>query len=85
MQIDKYRQHQKQIATTVEQNNSLTKSKQPLNMEVLKDDYDKFYNNADKAKGERYQAWLKTVKNDIYVAQAIAITKSMAEKSTALK
>lgn len=86
LQLDKYRQYQKQIATTVEQNNNLIKSKNPLSMDVLREDYDKFYNNTDKAKGERYQAWLKAVKSDVYVAQAVSITKSMAEKrSTVLK
>ncbi len=81
LQLEKYRDYQKRIAATVNQNNSLIKSKKDLDAVVLKDDYDKFYNNADKAKGERYQAWLKAIKADLYIAQSVNITKSMINNS----
>ncbi len=51
---------------------------------MLKDDYDKFYNNSDKAKGERYQAWLKAIKTDLYINQSVRITKNIISDAVAL-
>jgi carboxyl-terminal processing protease len=77
LQLEKYKEYQKNVAATVAQNSSLLKLKQELNMTVLKEDNDKFYNNADKQKGERYQAWLKSIKSDIYISESIDIIKSL--------
>ena len=85
LKLEKYKEYQKRIASTVEQDNSLVKAKTELNAEVLKEDYNKFYNNSDKAKGERYQAWLKAIKNDLYIAESINITKGMIQNATAKK
>ena len=85
LQLEKYKEYQKNIAATALQNNSLLKLKQELSANVLKEDYDKFYNNTDKPKGERYQAWLKNIKADLYIAQTIDITKSMINATTAAK
>jgi carboxyl-terminal processing protease len=85
LQLEKYKEYQKRIATTVEQNNKLTKLNDLLNIEVLKQDYDKFYNNPDKAKGERYQAWLKAIKADLYINQSVRITKDIINEAVALK
>ena len=83
LQLEKYKEYQKNISITVTQNNSLLKLKQELTADVLKEDYDKFYNNSDKPKGERYQAWLKNIKGDFYIAQTIDITKSIMNTATA--
>ena len=85
LKLEKYKEYQKRIASTVEQDNSLVKAKTELNAEVLKEDYDKFYNNSDKPKGERYQAWLKAIKNDLYIAESINITKGMIQNATVKK
>ena len=77
LELGKYKEYQKNVATTVSQNASLIKQQTALNLSVLKEDNNKFYNNTDKQKGERYQAWLKAISNDIYVAQSIEITKGM--------
>ena len=84
LQLEKYKAYQKKIASTVEQNNKLTRLNDLLNIEVLKDDYDKFYNNSDKAKGERYQAWLKAIKTDLYINQSVRITKNIISDAVAL-
>ena len=42
----------------------------------LKADYNKFYNNPDKTKQDRYQAWLKMVAKDAQVNEA---SKLLAE------
>jgi len=36
----------------------------------LKADYDKFFNNPDKIKQERYQAWLKLVAKDVQISES---------------
>ena len=84
LQLDKYKEYQKRIASTVEQNNKLTRSSDLLNIDVLKEDFDKFYNNPDKAKGERYQAWLKAIKADLYINESVKITKNMISDAVAL-
>ena len=85
LQLEKYRGYQKRIANTVEQNNKLLKVDKGLVIDVLKDDYDKFYNNPDKPKGERYQAWLKGIKFDLYINQSLKITNNMINNAVALK
>jgi len=84
LQLEKYKEYQQKIASTVEQNNKLTKVNDGLNIDVLKEDYDKFYNNPDKAKGERYQAWLKAIKADLYIHQSVKITKNLMSDAVAL-
>jgi carboxyl-terminal processing protease len=79
LQLEKYKAYQKQISSTVTQCTNLLKTKTEINFEVVKEDYDKFYNNTDKAKGERYQAWLKALKTDLYINQSLNIVKSMME------
>lgn len=55
----------------------LTKANE-LNVQVTKADKDKYYNNPDKAKGERYQDWLKRLKTDIYIDETARIVSDMA-------
>ncbi|MFY7964517.1 MAG: carboxy terminal-processing peptidase, partial [Chitinophagaceae bacterium] len=81
LQIEKYREYQKKVATTVAQSTSLVKLKKDLNMTVLKEDNDKFYNNTDKQKGERYQSWLKSIKTDIYINESMEVVKSLINAS----
>ena len=77
LKLDKFKEYQKNVAATGAQTLSLIKLKQELDMTVLKEDYDKFYNNTDKQKGERYQAWLKSIKSDLYISESFNIIKSM--------
>jgi carboxyl-terminal processing protease len=81
LQLDKYKEYQKKVAATVAQCASLVKLKQELNMNVLKEDNDKFYNNTDKQKGERYQAWLKSIKSDIYINESMGVIKNLINAS----
>jgi carboxyl-terminal processing protease len=83
LKLDKFKEYQKNVAATGAQTLSLIKLKQELDMTVLKEDYDKFYNNADKQKGERYQAWLKSIKSDLYISESFDIIKSMLSANAA--
>jgi len=42
------------------------------------------YNNVDKDKGERYKAWLKNLRRDIYIGEATNVVRDMIEKSPAM-
>jgi carboxyl-terminal processing protease len=87
LNIQKYRDRQKQVTTTVNQNNTLLKIKDEMNIEALTADKDKFYNNPDKPKGERYQAWLKNLKTDMHIDESVKIVSDMvhAQVQTVLK
>ncbi|MFL9485237.1 carboxy terminal-processing peptidase [Chitinophagaceae bacterium LWZ2-11] len=77
LQIDKYKEQQKLTAATSKQSNNLMKLKNEMTMDFLKADNEKFYNNPDKAKQTRYQAWLKDKKTDIYIDQTVKIVTDM--------
>ena len=87
LNIDAYKKEQSELRGMVKQDDSLTRLKQPINMEPLAVDKDKFFNNPDKAKGERYQAWLKNAKSDVYINETVNIVKDIMEmeKSTTVK
>ncbi len=77
LQLEKYKLQQKKIRSTVNQNTTLAKLTTEMQMDVLKLDYDKFYNNPDKQKGERYKAWLKSLKTDLYINETVNIVSSI--------
>jgi len=67
LNLEKYKEQQKALRSTVNQNGELIKLKKEMDMEVMKFDKDKFFNNPDKSKSDRYQAWLKSIKSDMYI------------------
>lgn len=79
LNLEKYRARQKQIISTVTQNNTLLKAKDELKVSALDADKDKFYNNPDPSKGERYQAWLKFLKSDMYIDETVKMVGEMAQ------
>lgn len=78
LQIDQFKQMQKQITNTVNQNNNLLKLKSEMNVQTLEADKDKFYNNPDKNKGIRYQEWLKLLKQDLQIDASTKIIQELA-------
>lgn len=83
LNIDKYKEEQKLIQQTVHVNDSLAHLQTPLDMQPVAEDKDKFFNNPDKAKGERYKQWLKSVQSDIYINETMNIVFDMANVLTA--
>ena len=79
LQLDKYKEQQTKLKNTVNQNNSLSKLTKEMDMEVLKPDYDKFYKNPDKQKGERYKAWMKGLQSDLYINETVKIVSDMSK------
>lgn len=83
LNMQKYKDMQKQIKATVNQNNSLLKIKEEMAVNVIKVDQDKYYNNPDKVKGERYQAWLKSIKTDMYIDETVKMVTSLIHPQAA--
>lgn len=81
LKYNTYITQQKNIKTTVNQNNSILKMAQDLTIDVLQDDYSKFYQNPDKGKQDRYQAWLRNIKTDVYLGETAKMVVSMANEN----
>jgi carboxyl-terminal processing protease len=77
LNIDAYKKEQNQIRSTVKQDDSLVHLKQAIDIQPLAVDKDKFFNNADKAKGDRYQQWLKNAQSDVYINETVNIVKDV--------
>jgi carboxyl-terminal processing protease len=77
LNFEKYKQQQKLLRSTTEQINKLSKLPAEMDVEVSILDKNKFYNNPDKNKGERYQRWLKDIKSDMYINQSVKIVSDM--------
>jgi len=78
LNLIKYKEQQKAMRATASQNEKLAKLQQEMVVTSLSEDKEKFYNNPDKAKGERYQAWLKALKTDLYISATTGIVSDMA-------
>jgi len=88
LNLDKYTQEQVTIREKVHESDSVTKLMQPMDIHPVAVDMNKFFNNPDKAKGDRYQQWLKDVQRDIYINETLNIVSDIADKlntSTAKK
>jgi carboxyl-terminal processing protease len=73
LKLDKYLQAKKKFQSVIQQNEAILKLKDPMQVAALKEDYDKFYNNPDKQKQDRYQAWLKSIAKDNQINESINI------------
>lgn len=81
LSLAKYQQQQKLIKSTVTQTNALSKLENEMNVTVTTIDKSKYFSNADKAKGERYQAWLKIVKSDMYIKASAKVVLDLMNTS----
>jgi carboxyl-terminal processing protease len=70
LKFDQYQAYKKQMQLLMKENERMINLKDPMQVVPIKADYDKFYNNPDKPKQERYQAWLKYVAKDRQIAES---------------
>lgn len=75
LQLDKYRKEQKAIRETVSQTEKLMKLKQEIAVDPLTGEADKWA--ADKNKQERFNQWLKNLRQDIYLDQAVKVVNDV--------
>jgi carboxyl-terminal processing protease len=75
LDLQRYQELQKQIQQTVKQNEQLYKLNDPLKVKALPGDLERWDN--DKAKQDRYKAWLKSLELDIYLEETLQVTGDM--------
>jgi len=80
LKYEAYVQFKKQLLAVVKQNESFLKLKDTMQISALKADYEKFYNNPDKTKQDRYQAWLKIVAKDIQINESSKLLNELAKE-----
>src|SRR5882757_4485162 len=73
LNLQKYRDEQKQIKSTIRQIETLSKlaGANELNVSALPQDAHKY--DGDKEKGDRFQVWLKDKRSDIYLGEAVNV------------
>ncbi len=77
LNLSRYKQEQDAIKKITSENEKVTKLEKALPMDFLTVDRQKFSNNADTAKAERYKQWLNIVKTDIYIDETARIVSDM--------
>ena len=85
LQLEKYIQFKKQVQAVSKQNENFFKLKDSLQVSPLKADHDKFYNNPDKTKQDRYPAWLKLVSRDIQISESSKLLNELAKEKAVVK
>lgn len=83
LQLDKYRKEQKKIRETFTQLDSLTKLKTENNVVALPSEENKFAD--DKSKQERFNQWIKNLRKDIYLDQAVKVVGDIISQQNLAK
>ncbi|MEI9945232.1 MAG: carboxy terminal-processing peptidase [Chitinophagaceae bacterium] len=83
LQIDKYRKDQKMMRATYSQNQSLMKLDNEMNVSAIPGDTDKWAN--DKSKQDRFEQWLKNLRTDIYLDQAVKVVGDVISQQNTAK
>ena len=83
LQLDKYRKEQKMIRATFSQNDALMKLKTEINVTALPNEVNRWAN--DTAKQERFNQWLKNLRKDIYLDQAVKVVNDVINQQNLVK
>ena len=83
LQLDKYRKEQKKIRATYAQNDSLMRLKTEINVTALPSEVNRWAE--DKAKQERFAQWLKNLRKDIYLDQAVKVVDDIINQQNLAK
>ena len=83
LQLDKYRKEQKMIRATFAQNEALMKLKTEINVTALPNEVNRWAD--DKAKQERFNQWLKNLRKDIYLDQAVKVVNDVINQQNLVK
>jgi carboxyl-terminal processing protease len=84
LRLDKYQAFKKRVQEVSKQNEQALKLKTPMKLAPIKVDYNKFYNNPDKSKQDRYQAWIKDLAKDFQLNESSKILAALNKKTTAI-
>lgn len=85
LQLEKYRKEQKAIRTTFAQNETLIRLKEEkeMNVTALTNEENKYA--ADQNKQERFNQWLKNLRKDIYLDQAVKVINDVINQQNLVK
>jgi len=83
LHLDKYRKEQKMIRATFSQNEALMKLKTEINVTALPNEVNRWAN--DTAKQERFNQWLKNLRKDIYLDQAVKVVNDVINQQNLVK
>jgi carboxyl-terminal processing protease len=75
LNLKKYQEEQKQIKTAVQQVENDSKLKSELEVEALPEDLKKY--DYDTGKLDRFKAWVKNLRTDIYLGEAVNVVDDM--------
>jgi carboxyl-terminal processing protease len=78
LQLDKYRKERKMISATIRQVENLMKLQDELDVKALSSEVNKWSN--DKTKQDRFNNWLKNLRKDIYLDQAVKVMNDMVNQ-----
>jgi carboxyl-terminal processing protease len=81
LKLDKFQAFKKRIQEVSKQNEQALKLKTPMKLVPMKVDFDKFYNNPDKSKQDRYQAWIKDLAKDFQLNESSNILTALGKKT----
>ena len=83
LRLDKYKEEQKAIRTTIKQLEALLKLKERTRCYALPKEVNRWEN--DKNKQERFEQWLKGLQKDIYLDQAVKVMNDMIRQQNLVK
>ncbi|RYY58841.1 MAG: tail-specific protease [Chitinophagaceae bacterium] len=83
LRLSDYNKEQKSIKTTIQTNDSLTKLRQENVVAALPGEVDRFAE--DKSKQDRFNQWLKNLRKDIYLDQAVKVMGDMISQQNLAK
>ncbi|MDP4151242.1 MAG: carboxy terminal-processing peptidase [Bacteroidota bacterium] len=78
LNLDKYREEQKQFKATMKQIETMSKSTAELNVQALPQDANKYVNDKDKA--DRFQNWMKSLRTDIWLEETVNVVDDMVSQ-----
>jgi carboxyl-terminal processing protease len=83
LQIDKYKSRKKEIIDVVKMQEQLLKLKRENDVVYMTKDEQKF-NGPDKEKSERYKAWLKGLRTDLYLDKSLDAVQELISSAAGL-
>jgi carboxyl-terminal processing protease len=78
LQLDTYRQKQKQMQTTDSQNTTLLISPTEMEINYMAVEKEKFLHHPDKSKADFYAAWIKSLRKDMHIEEGVRVVEQLA-------
>ncbi|MEO5595202.1 MAG: carboxy terminal-processing peptidase [Chitinophagaceae bacterium] len=78
LNIEKFRDEKKKVSATYKQLETLNKLPKELTVSALQEDSTKYAN--DKDKDDRFKAWLKSLRNDLYLDETVNVMNDMVNQ-----